>query len=1358
MNLNRTTKYIIGAVILLCIFVGAYTLTRPSQAVEYGIDLLINGSFDRITQEELPDQWLPDAYNRIPGITTFTIGEGVQGNAIHISSLEGNDARFTQNVPVKPNTVYELSGYIKADARMGRGASLSIADVYTSDTGLHDTNGEWERFTVYGRTARDQEQLTVFARLGGYSAESSGDAWFDDITLKAVKDLPDGVTISSWETYSPAQQPELQNATAAKPAWPWLLLIAAVYLCLAVWMARRAHGEEPTRDLSNDRKIWTSGFWFLILFSVFSRLLLAILVPGYGVDIGCFTSWANRMDAVGPLDFYITEAHSDYPPGYMLVLWPLGTLGRLQGTGATTLMVKLPALLADLAAIAVLYAFANKHANHRTSLLITAIFALNPLSYVTGPAWGQVDSIPALLLMVVILLALRHRWDIALPVYVLAVLMKPQALMFGPLGLVALIVDLIDRKEKGRWKPVIVGASISAVLALAVVLPFSPKQEGWDWLVKLYGGTMGYYGYATVNATNLHFLFGLNWQPVAQGAPWMLRLLGALCLILPTLGYIYLPKKSTAARKEIMLLLLSLLPAAVVAVVPMSLSLTGTLLMVSAFLLITIRYVAARSMTNLPLLGAVLLILFCNLGSMMHERYLFPTLILLTMAYVLRRDRSIFWLLMGASLLTFLNVGVVLDRGIRITGVEGHLESPLFGIVSESAWLEYALSALQVLLAGAALYVGMVQSHPEAPVRGLPAVLRTAEGEAKDGDRLRISSLLPREKLLLKPRDYVIMLGLTGLYALLALTNLGSTKAPQRPWVSEYEEPAVILDLGEEHSFNVLYYGGIHWRDSDFEVAVSSDQINWLPQLARMEDGDCFAWRYQTELNPQGSAVKYNSIPMVHQGRYVRIQALQMGTTLMEMKFRDTLSGEFIQPTLLTDSGAALIDEQNTLDGEPSWFNSMYFDEIYHGRTAYEHLNAMRGLEPNATYETSHPPLGKVLMSFAIAIFGMTPFGWRFAGAMAGVLMLPGMYLLGLLLTRRRGIGVVALLLLAFDTMHFTQTRIATIDSFSTLFIIWAYYYMFRYAVEEGLGGSHRRMLRLLGLSGLFMGLSIASKWTGMYAGLGLAVIFFWTQWRSAKTSVEIEHWAGNEPIPADLRDSAKAWRQRILTTMLWCILFFIIIPAVIYYASFLPWFMRTPGGLTPKKVIDASISMFNYHAEPGRGMDHYYYSPWYQWPVIAKPMWFYSSKVIDGMGSSIITFGNPAVWWGGLLALLWLVVTLVRREGSGRTATADRQFFQIGAILVLIGALAQYIPWIPVPRGTYIYHYFPTVPFIILAVCLVLNSFIESRPRLGWWTAGTVAAAAAVLFIAFFPYASGLRVSTQWLDAMKWFPQWLYY
>ena len=237
------------------------------------------------------------------------------------------------------------------------------------------------------------------------------------------------------------------------------------------------------------------------------------------------------------------------------------------------------------------------------------------------------------------------------------------------------------------------------------------------------------------------------------------------------------------------------------------------------------------------------------------------------------------------------------------------------------------------------------------------------------------------------------------------------------------------------------------------------------------------------------------------------------------------------------------------------------------------------------------------------------------------------------------------------------------------------------------------------------------------------------------------------------------------MQTCLWCLLFFIAIPAGIYYLSFLPVFISTPGGLTVSKVINANTGMFNYHSSPGLGADHPWSSPWHSWPLILKPMYFYSGGIKNGTASVIWSFGNPLVWWGGLLALMMTVYAAVyQRFVSARHHQAALNNESLGIlydarpVMLLIAFLAQYLPWVLVPRGTYIYHYFPSVPFVIL--CMVLmTDYLYSRNRKAArlvWTVMTVLA--AVLFIAFFPYISGVRVSTAWLDMMNWLPGWLYY
>ena len=78
-------------------------------------------------------------------------------------------------------------------------------------------------------------------------------------------------------------------------------------------------------------------------------------------------------------------------------------------------------------------------------------------------------------------------------------------------------------------------------------------------------------------------------------------------------------------------------------------------------------------------------------------------------------------------------------------------------------------------------------------------------------------------------------------------------------------------------------------------------------------------------------------------------------------------------------------------------------------------------------------------------------------------------------------------------------------------------------------------------------------------------------------------------------------------------------------------------------------------------------------------------------MISSISCMGNPAVWWFGLVALLYV---LLRAAWKKRAPEAY--------VIVLIGFASQFLPWVLVPRSTFIYHYFASVPFIILMVAML--------------------------------------------------------
>jgi dolichyl-phosphate-mannose--protein O-mannosyl transferase len=175
------------------------------------------------------------------------------------------------------------------------------------------------------------------------------------------------------------------------------------------------------------------------------------------------------------------------------------------------------------------------------------------------------------------------------------------------------------------------------------------------------------------------------------------------------------------------------------------------------------------------------------------------------------------------------------------------------------------------------------------------------------------------------------------------------------------------------------------------------------------------------------------------------------------------------------------------------------------------------------------------MMMIGIELFGMTPFGWRFMGTLMGVLMVPLMYLLAKQLTKDTKLSFIAMCLMALDSMHFTQTRIATIDSYAVFWIMLTYLFMFRYCRMSWNREPLKKTLVPLGLCGVTMGMACATKWIGIYASVGLAVLFFWTLYRRYTQSL-----AAREILPAGV--AAREIYLRPLVTLGCCVLFFIVL------------------------------------------------------------------------------------------------------------------------------------------------------------------------------------------------------------------------
>lgn len=556
---------------------------------------------------------------------------------------------------------------------------------------------------------------------------------------------------------------------------------------------------------------------------------------------------------------------------------------------------------------------------------------------------------------------------------------------------------------------------------------------------------------------------------------------------------------------------------------------------------------------------------------------------------------------------------------------------------------------------------------------------------------------------LLSQKDFLCMFILIYLFTLLAFYRLGNNYAPSTSYSADTDNRDIVLDFGEYLDIGSvsIFLGSLNTRH--FSISA----FNEVTGAWEICNGDTVA----------ESVFAWNKIDVNYRLRYLGIVSTDDTAVLNEMVVQST-DGTLLTP-VNTAEYPALFDEQYMFPDTKTYLNSTMFDEVYHGRTAYEFIHGL------TTYETTHPHLGKILIALGILVFGMNPFGWRFMSVVFGIFIVPLMYLFAKRLFKNTFIAAVTTSLLVFDCMHFTLSRIATIDIFAAFFILLMYYFMYQYFTTDAIYRTKeasktdlfppKYVALPLALSGISMALGVATKWTGVYAGFGLAILFFW---------YTIAHFP----------------KKQLLRLFGFCCVFFVAVPLAIYILCFIPVVGYEQYDNLFDKALQGTISMFDYHSN--LEAEHYYSSPFYEWPIIWMPLLDANDTLNTTQVSSVSCMGNPAIWWTGIPCTFYIFFRWVFKK--------DKK-----AGFLCIAYLAQYVPWMSISRITFIYHYFPAILFVIL---MIGYTMLHIKEHFTWGRRAITAylLVAILCFFLFYPVVSGFPVDKEYGLRLRWLKEWI--
>ena len=596
---------------------------------------------------------------------------------------------------------------------------------------------------------------------------------------------------------------------------------------------------------------------------------------------------------------------------------------------------------------------------------------------------------------------------------------------------------------------------------------------------------------------------------------------------------------------------------------------------------------------------------------------------------------------------------------------------------------------------------------------------------------------------------------------LLGFFGLGDRAAPQTFYAFDgaHRELTVQLDRPYQISRIVHYCGGGH-ADEGYALLVSdggdfvtlwrsTDESSHAAALAH-DYISVYKWIFTDVFSLHNAADE--SFPTITVSALkVRTgsEDLRLGTLALFDENDTLISADHIQitessdgPASGQDPAALLTDDYALIPAEQTFRNSTYFDEIYHARTAYELLHGLR------VYETTHPPLGKILISWGIALFGMTPFGWRFAGAFTGALMVPVFYLLARELFRRRA-ALCAALVFLFDFMRFAQTRISTIDTYCVFFTLLMYYFMLRF-IKTRFDEKPARQLVPLALCGISFGLGAAAKWQCFYAAFGLILLY----------GIYIV----SEGLRMKAEGTLDAYWRRLAAVLAVSVCFFVLAAGAIYYLCYIPYARACGDKLTLAYVIERQKNMYDYHSK--LTATHPYQSVWYQWILDLRPILYYRKHPTASTKSLIAAWMGPVACWGGFAALICEDILSIRRRygelAASPDAVARNKLARRRLGFIAVGYLSMLVPWLGITRCAFAYHYFPCLIFLCLALAAVFERWADGfadaarlKQAFRYWPEA-FAAVSAVLFLLFYPALSAAAAPNWWFSLLlRWFPSW---
>ncbi len=1117
----------------------------------------------------------------------------------------------------------------------------------------------------------------------------------------------------------------------------------------------------------------------LVALGVAARLVF-VAAPGFPSDVGTFMAWAERLAEIGPGRFYEPGYFSDYPPGFLYVLWALGALfdGDALRFAVKALSIPFDAAIAITAAIV-----AWRAGGPRAALTAAALWLFAPGIIFAGSYWGQVDAVGTLPFMLALIAAGRGRWLTAGGLAAVAAMIKPQ---FG-LGLILVIAAAaILFIREGRVRPVARAGIAALVVVLALAAPF---RAGPAELITLVRSASETYPYTSLYAFNPWSIFFDFWKPdeglvvvggvllaagvLASAVPlWWRRDTAALlaCGVCAVFAFYFLPTRAHERYLfpafALLLPFVALRPRLLAPYAVLAIGFFATLYLVFArYDLVGVPALIEATLFARPgqiaiavaMTAAAALIAWrlargeARLASV--EGPVSAGAVAGGSETVTTTERGTRWRLPAGlapgfaptrrdlALALLVALAVLATRGYRLD----HPRDMYFDEVYHARTAYELLAQRDVYewthphLAKELMALGILAFSGDRVTSSEPLPQGTvALAVANDGTRvlaLRDGRVVARDRTgsvraeLATGRDPVRAVAVDGSRVLVATdrelieTDLALSSVTRAALRGSGTVTALAAASGKV-AVGSAAGAEIHATGPPLFVTTPVSALTLRP------DGTALYL-----LDPQGTVHVVNTADGTERNAHptggpVSAIAYALSTDRLFLARSDQAALEVIDldggrretVRLANVRTGDILQPATALAVVPrtQFLYALAGDRLViletHGASAYASLPVRGTLL--AVDGTADELIVAGEDGGTRVATGRQAQSWRIPGLIAGAALAFFIVLLARRLFASRAAPALAGAIVLLDGSMFAQTRIGMNDVYVAAFLVAGWYFVVA-------AHAPRRSARLdLVIAGLLFGLAAASKWVAFYALGGLGVLAL------AVTAYAYSRERAGTGGPLDLLRG----RGANAAFLFGC---FAVLPIAVYLLAYVPWF---GGPMAPYgwDLRELTQQMYWYHS--GLTSPHPAGSPWWSWPLVLKPVYWYYSQSEDG-SAVIYNAGNVVLFWGGLAAVGWCGVAALRARS-------------VSLGFVVFALAVQLVAWVPITRVLFFYHFFTALPWYFLALVAALVHLWERgrRPIVGGYLA-----LAAAAFVFFYPFVSGQPVAADQTGVFFILPTWQY-